>query len=174
MHARNEGCEVVLVRERRVVTRFQIDLPAGMLVDQIVSGQRRFRRFGRGQSLAAVRLGERVVVWTGDERPDIARISCGTKADPADRIARKPAGLTDRQRQVLAGLAEGQTLAEIGFQLGIRVRSVRHHVDALKRKLGAVSLSELVARAAMRGLPLSTPPQGGAGAGRRSDHPKKH
>ena len=37
------GSEVVLVREGRVVTRFRLDLPAGMLAEQIAAGKRRFR-----------------------------------------------------------------------------------------------------------------------------------
>lgn len=55
--------------------------------------------------------------------------------------------LTGRQREVLDGLMEGLTQAQIGLRLGIRERSVRHHVDALKQRLGAASIGELVALA---------------------------
>jgi DNA-binding CsgD family transcriptional regulator len=174
MEPQQDGCEVWLLREGCVVTRFHLDLPAGMLVEQITSGKWRFSRFGQGKKLTALRQGERLFVWAGSEKPDLDRLICGRKHDQAERVAQKPIRLTERQRQVLDGLACGKTLAEIGFQLGIRARSVRHHVDALKLKLGAVSLGELVARAITAGWLTSTPPQGGTGAGRRSDHPKKH
>lgn len=168
------GSEVVLVREGRVVTRFRLDLPAGMLAEQIAAGKRRFNRFGQGQELNIVRCDERVFVWVGSEKPDLDSLVSNKKCNQADSVIRKPTWLTDRQRQVLDGLSCGWTLAEIGFRLGIRTRSVRHHVDALKLKLGAVSLSELVARAVASGLSINIPPQGEAGADRRSDHPKKH
>jgi DNA-binding CsgD family transcriptional regulator len=168
------GSEVILFREGCVVTRFRLDLPAGMLVEQIASGKRRFNRFGQGQTLNTVRRGDRVFVWVGSMQPDLHSLLSGRKSQRDASVAKKSAGLTNRQRQVLDGLICGRTLAEIGYRLGIRTRSVRHHVDALKLKLKAVSLSELAARAAVSGLLLRTPPQGGTGAGRRSDHPKKH
>jgi DNA-binding CsgD family transcriptional regulator len=168
------GSEVVLVKGGCVITRFWLDLPSGMLVEQIAAGKRRFNRFGQGQKLNTVRCDERVFVCVGSEQPDIDSLVSFKKRNQADSVMRKSTGLTDRQRQVLDGLICGRTLAEIGYRLGIRTRSVRHHVDALKLKLGAVSLSELVGRAVASGLPLNIPPQGGTGAGRRSDHPKKH
>jgi DNA-binding CsgD family transcriptional regulator len=169
-----KGSEVVLVREGRAITRFQLDLPAGMLVEQINSGKRRFRCFGRGEELTTVQDGERVFVYTGDMNPDSEGRKPGLKGVAEGSTVQQPSGLTGRQRQVLDGLVRGQTLAEIGFRLGIRTRSVRHHVDALKSKLMAVSLSQLVAQALAAGLLKSTPPQGGTRAGRRSDHPKKY
>ena len=155
------GSEVVLVGEGRVVTRFQLDLPAGMLVEQIAAGKRRFKCFGRGQELKTVRHGERVFVWAGSEKPDLDSLISVKNSKRTEGITRKSIDLTNRQRQVLDGLVCGRTLAEIGYRLGIRARSVRHHVDALKVKLGAVSLSELVARAVASGFPLSIPPKGG-------------
>jgi len=166
------GCEVILVREGRTITRYRLDLPADMLVEQIRNGKWRFRHFGLEDGLTAVQAGEQVYVHAGKMKPVIHKIA--QKAPPSDPSTQTPPGLSIRQRQVLDGLARGQTLAEIAFHLGIRVRSVRHHVDALKLKLCAVSLSQLVARAMAENCLGSTPPQGGPGAGRRSDHPKKH
>ena len=60
------GCKVILVREGRVITRYQLDLPAGMLVEQIRNGKWRFRRFGRGGNLTAVQAGEQVYVHAGE------------------------------------------------------------------------------------------------------------
>ena len=54
--------------------------------------------------------------------------------------------LTLRQRDVLALVTLGFTAKEIGGQLGISPRTVRAHIDALKRKLG-VSRSREMGRA---------------------------
>jgi DNA-binding NarL/FixJ family response regulator len=48
----------------------------------------------------------------------------------------RPPALTDRQRQVAEGIAEGLTNDEIGDALGISPRTVKAHVDAIKLKLG--------------------------------------
>jgi DNA-binding NarL/FixJ family response regulator len=47
-----------------------------------------------------------------------------------------PAGLTTRQVDVLALLAEGMTNAEIADRLVLSVRTVDHHVSAILGKLG--------------------------------------
>jgi DNA-binding CsgD family transcriptional regulator len=165
------GCEVYLVVDGRVVTCFRMGLPPGMLVDEITSGSRRFKRFGSGQPLQAVVRDRQVWIWPAAQ---VNPLELEAGSGISITAIRESNNLTERQQQVLEGLFCGQTLAEIGYRLGIRVRSVRHHVDALKRRYRAVSLSELVARALAANQALSTPPQGGPGAGRRSDHPKKH
>ena len=165
------GCEVYLVGDGRVVTRFRMDQPPGMLADEINSGRRRYKRFERGVELKAVQRENLVFVCIKSLELDLERLLDKPRSSEAVGQGHKFDYLTERQRQVLSGLASGRTLAEIGYQLGIRVRSVRHHVDALKRRWGAVSLSQLVARALESGGLESTPPQGGTGAGRRSDHP---
>jgi ATP/maltotriose-dependent transcriptional regulator MalT len=84
-------------------------------------------------------------------------------AEPAGRIARRrlrdlgvtgiprgpqtatrenPAGLTDRQVDVLALLAGGLTNAEIADRLVVSVRTVDHHVSAILQKLGVGSRQE--------------------------------
>jgi DNA-binding CsgD family transcriptional regulator len=111
-----------------------------------------------------------VVIHPASERIDIGNLLKGPaqKAMLRERPV-KPYPLTARQRQVLNGLAGGQTLAGIAYQIGISPHSVHHHVDALKRRFRAVSLSQLVSRAIASGLELSTPPQGGPGAGQVSE-----
>lgn len=54
------------------------------------------------------------------------------------------AHLTKRQTEVLRLLVDGYDNAEIASQLGIAVRTVRLHTDALKVKLGARRRSELI------------------------------
>jgi DNA-binding CsgD family transcriptional regulator/tetratricopeptide (TPR) repeat protein len=53
---------------------------------------------------------------------------------PAD-----PHGLTQRQREVLALIAEGLTNAEIAARLVVSVRTVDHHVAAILARLGVTS-----------------------------------
>jgi DNA-binding NarL/FixJ family response regulator len=60
--------------------------------------------------------------------------------------------LTQRERQVLAFLADGLTLRQIGRRLGISPRTVETHVAKLCRKLGASTRMQVVSRAAALGL----------------------
>ncbi|MGM0819271.1 MAG: ATP-binding protein [Actinomycetota bacterium] len=57
-----------------------------------------------------------------------------------------PAGLTDRQLEVLGLLCEGRRNAEIAGRLHISTRTVEHHVSTLLERLGASSRAEAVAR----------------------------
>jgi DNA-binding CsgD family transcriptional regulator len=169
MAGKREGSEVILICEGTIVTRYLIDMPAGMLVEQIATGRRRFRRFGRGKALSAWQAGDLVYVQIGERQLLSLVGKPGTNKQPKLSTPRGSTGLTTRQHEVLDGLVRGQTLAEIAFHLGIRIRSVRHHVDALKLKFGAVSLSQLAAKALAAGWVVSTPPQGGPGAGQVSE-----
>src|SRR5579864_8261170 len=56
--------------------------------------------------------------------------------------------LSAREAEVLEGLRDHLTNAEIGQRLHISVRTVESHVSSLLRKLGAVDRRELAARAA--------------------------
>jgi DNA-binding CsgD family transcriptional regulator/tetratricopeptide (TPR) repeat protein len=69
---------------------------------------------------------------------------------PTTRV--NPAGLTERQVQVVRLLAEGLTNAEIAAQLVLSVRTVDSHVAAALEKLGTRSRREAAARAAQLGL----------------------
>jgi DNA-binding CsgD family transcriptional regulator len=63
-----------------------------------------------------------------------------------------PAGLTDRQRDVLTLLIEGLTSAEIADRLVLSVRTVDNHVAAVLDKFGVSSRRDAVARARRLGL----------------------
>lgn len=54
------------------------------------------------------------------------------------------ASLTARERDVVGGLIQGHPNKTIGFDLGISPRTVEIHRANLMRKLGAVSLSEVL------------------------------
>jgi DNA-binding CsgD family transcriptional regulator len=69
---------------------------------------------------------------------------------PATRA--NPGGLTDRQLDVLALLAEGLTNADIAARLVISTKTAGHHVSAILDKLDARSRGEAVAAARRLGL----------------------
>ncbi|SIN25498.1 ATP-binding protein [Micromonospora cremea] len=71
---------------------------------------------------------------------------------PRPATAAHPAGLTARQREVLALLAEGLSNAEIAARLSLSTRTVGHHVSAVLDKLAVPSRGQAVAAARRRGL----------------------
>jgi DNA-binding NarL/FixJ family response regulator len=87
---------------------------------------------------------------------------------PAPRGPRRstladPAGLTVRERDVLAALARGATNREIAAALHLSDRTVAHHVSAVLGKLGAHTRTAAVAQARGRGmLAPEDGPRGGA------------
>lgn len=54
--------------------------------------------------------------------------------------------LSPRQRDVLAALAEGCTRPQIAARLGLSVETVRTHLKAAYRKLGARNAASAAAR----------------------------
>jgi DNA-binding CsgD family transcriptional regulator len=65
---------------------------------------------------------------------------------PATRS--NPAGLTDRQVEILALLGDGRTNAEIAAKLVLSVRTVDHHVSAVLQKLGVTTRKQAAAAGA--------------------------
>jgi DNA-binding NarL/FixJ family response regulator len=74
-----------------------------------------------------------------------------------DATAGHATGLTQREQEVLALLAEGSTTREIASRLFISLNTTRNHVQRLIAKLGAHSRLEAVAAARRAGL-LETAP----------------
>ena len=72
---------------------------------------------------------------------------------PRPSTRENPAGLTAREVEVLALLAQGRRNAEIADTLVLSRRTVDHHVSAILRKLGARTRGEAVAEAARLGVP---------------------
>jgi len=68
----------------------------------------------------------------------------GTDAGP---VPEAPVPLSNRERQVLAMLANGSTIQLISDDLGISERSVHEYVQRARWKLGAATRTEAVARA---------------------------
>ena len=63
-----------------------------------------------------------------------------------------PAGLTPREREVLALLTEGLPDREISLRLFISERTVQHHVSAVLAKIGVSSRTAAVREAARMGI----------------------
>jgi DNA-binding CsgD family transcriptional regulator/tetratricopeptide (TPR) repeat protein len=88
----------------------------------------------------------------------VARIPRG----PAAVTRGNPAGLTERQIEVVQLLAGGMTNAEIAEHLVISVRTVDSHVAAALGKLGTHSRRDAAVRAAELGIVRSGSPDGAA------------
>jgi DNA-binding CsgD family transcriptional regulator len=81
----------------------------------------------------------------------------GVPRGPMTAARENPAGLTDRQLEVLRLLAQGLTNGEIAMRLVLSVRTVDRHVAEILAKLGVKSRRQAAARAEELGI---------AGAGR--------
>jgi DNA-binding CsgD family transcriptional regulator len=71
---------------------------------------------------------------------------------PLAATRENPAGLTERQLQVMRLLAEGLTNPEIADKLVVSVRTVDNHVAAVLGKLGVRSRRQAAARAVELGM----------------------
>jgi len=72
--------------------------------------------------------------------------------DSAARQAETLDGLTDREREVLAHLADGASNGEIADTLSISPKTVARHRENIMRKLGLHSRTELVKYAIRKGI----------------------
>jgi DNA-binding CsgD family transcriptional regulator/tetratricopeptide (TPR) repeat protein/GTPase SAR1 family protein len=77
---------------------------------------------------------------------------------PRARTRENPAGLTERELEVLALMAQGLANPEIAKKLFRSAKTVEHHVSAVLAKLGATSRLEAVIRARTSGILPATPP----------------
>ena len=89
--------------------------------------------------------GERLV---DPELERAAMDQLGRFATLARESSQAAATLTNREHQVLALLADGHTMRQMGRRLGISPRTVERHVAALYRKLEVHSRVQAVTRAA--------------------------
>lgn len=83
-------------------------------------------------------------------RADLPLEPSGRSADDRRQSLVEP--LTPREREVLAGVAEGQTNKQIAARLGISDRTVQFHLGNVLSKLGVASRTEAAVLALERGL----------------------
>jgi DNA-binding CsgD family transcriptional regulator len=77
----------------------------------------------------------------------------GLRRGPRSATAANPAGLTDREAEVLTLLAEGLSNPEIAARLVVSARTVDNHVSAIFRKLGVRNRADARATGQRLGLP---------------------
>jgi DNA-binding NarL/FixJ family response regulator len=87
----------------------------------------------------------------------VAPFSPGQLLARVTRLVGAPAahadsGLTDREAEILALLADGLQQKEVARSLGISPKTVSTHVERIHRKLGAHNRMEAVSRAQRAGL----------------------
>ena len=88
-----------------------------------------------------------------------ARGEPGVPRGPRPATAANPAGLTDREMEVLTLLAAGLRNAAIAARLTLSSRTVENHVSAILRKLGAQTRGQAGAQAARLGINLPEVPE---------------
>ncbi len=93
-----------------------------------------------------------VPVQRGDDPAESGAESEPDKPASAARADRSAIGLTERELQVLLGMAEGKSNAEIGRELFVSEDTVKTHARRLFRKLGARDRAHAVAAGFRAGL----------------------
>jgi NarL family two-component system response regulator YdfI len=83
-------------------------------------------------------------------RPEIMARVLAHGRDPG--AASAPADLTERELEVLRGVAQGERSKEIAFRLGITERTVKAHLASIYNRLGVDSRAAAIAVAAQKGL----------------------
>jgi DNA-binding CsgD family transcriptional regulator len=114
--------------------------------------------YGARHAIASVHLGFEDS-QVRDDDADAIQLSClmlterlMMLAEPPEPQAPEPVGLTPRERDALAWVAEGKSDWEISVILGVSESTARWHVDNARHKLGAVNRAQAVARMAAAGL----------------------
>jgi two-component system, NarL family, response regulator YdfI len=83
-------------------------------------------------------------------RPEIMKRVLAQGSDSG--AAEAPTNLTERELEVLRGVAQGERSKEIAFRLGITERTVKAHLASIYNRLGVDSRAAAIAVAAQRGI----------------------
>ena len=84
---------------------------------------------------------------TGGDTAQRGRAARGGDAAP-DCGSDKPVVLTSRQREVLSWIAAGKTLRDVALITGLSYATVRHHIDAARKRYGFATTQQTIVRAA--------------------------
>jgi len=87
----------------------------------------------------------------------LARLASSNGVSPSENLRGR--GLTEREIEVLAQLANGLTDREIASRLFLSQATVKTHLKSVFRKLGARNRAQAAAVAAVSGLTFHRPPQ---------------
>ncbi len=114
-----------------------------MAAAAVAAGARGVIRVGEHEDLVTALAKAIMLIGPGNGRPSV----------PQQREASPPAvALTERELQVLRGMSEGKSNAEIGRELFVSEDTVKTHARRLFRKLGARDRAHAVASAFRAGL----------------------
>ena len=141
-HLRQQWPDINIV----ILTTYNED---ALMMDGLRSGARSYllkdtRRQVLFDTLRAAARGEALL------RPDVmARVisQSAALAKPIDGLT-----LTDREQEVLVGVARGERSKEIAVRLGITERTVKAHLASIYNKFGVDSRAAAIAVASQRGL----------------------
>jgi NarL family two-component system response regulator YdfI len=110
---------------------------------------RAIRSAARGETLLQPEILSKVMARIADATSGSAdEVRAGSEADPVNRST---GGLSGREVEVLAAVADGRRSKEIAVQLGITERTVKAHLASIYNKLGVDSRAAAIAIAAQRG-----------------------
>jgi pimeloyl-ACP methyl ester carboxylesterase/DNA-binding CsgD family transcriptional regulator len=128
-----------------------------------VEGAREIARLVPGATLVEL-PGEDHLPFVGDLDAVVDEIEAFvTGARPGPRASGWPAGLTDREVEILRAVAEGRRSKEVAFALGISVRTVNHHIDHIYEKVGIRNRAGIALFAREHGLLGGPAPDAGVG-----------
>lgn len=120
---------------------------AGIAVPMRLRGEATVGGWNIGGDLSA---GELTRIW--DQRGLEIRLALAYAHDRLQQPALKDTVLTPRERECLLGLADGDQLKQIAERLGVGYSTVEFHLRNARRKLGARTREQALARALAAGL----------------------
>src|SRR5690606_8521564 len=82
----------------------------------------------------------------GSRRAAAAAAAAATADDRAGMHTPPEAVLSERELEVARLVVEGKTYAEIGETIFISPRTAEHHIAHIRRRLGATSRSDVIAK----------------------------
>jgi DNA-binding CsgD family transcriptional regulator len=112
----------------------------------------------QAESVDDARVGTELLASTGAVETRAALLRGRRRAGqvvprgPREQTRANPAGLTARELEVLALLADGLTNAQLADRLFLSQKTVDHHVSSVLRKLGEPNRAAAAAAARQRGL----------------------